>query len=115
MRVCVVVPVYNHGEPLRVTAARLAEFGLPVLVVDDGSDEATKAAIADVAARHCVEVVTLASNSGKGHAVMAGLRAAAQRGFTHAIQVDADGQHDLRDLPRLLAVAKSAPAALICG
>jgi predicted LPLAT superfamily acyltransferase len=115
MKVCVVVPVYNHGEPLRTTAARLAELGLPVLVVDDGSDDATKSAIADVAARYRIEVVTLASNGGKGHAVMAGLRAAAQRGFTHAVQVDADGQHDLRDLPKLLAVAKSAPAALICG
>ena len=46
---------------------------------------------------------------------MAGLRAASQQGFTHAVQVDADGQHDLDDLPKLLAAAKSNPAALICG
>jgi predicted LPLAT superfamily acyltransferase len=107
--------VYNHGEPLRATAARLAELGLPVLVVDDGSDHATKRAIAEVAALHRATVVTLARNGGKGHAVMAGLRAAAQQGFTHAVQVDADGQHDLADLPKLLAAAKANPAALVCG
>lgn len=115
MKVCIVVPVYNHGEPLRATAARLAAFGLPVLVVDDGSDEATKCAIAEVAARYGAEVVTLPRNGGKGAAVMAGLRAAAQQGFTHAVQVDADGQHDLDDLPKLLAAAKANASALICG
>ena len=115
MKVCIVVPVFNHGEPLRTTVARLAEFALPVLIIDDGSDAATRAAIADVAARHGAEVLTLPHNGGKGHAVMAGLRAAAQAGYTHAAQVDADGQHDLGDLPNLLAAAQANPEALICG
>ncbi len=110
VKVAIVVPVYNHGEPLRATAARLAAFGLPVLVVDDGSDAATKRAIAEVAARFRTHVVTLERNGGKGHAVMAGLRAAAAQGFTHAVQVDADGQHDLDDLPKLLAAADDNPA-----
>ena len=115
MKVAIIVPVYNHGEPLRATAARLAAFGLPVLIVDDGSDAATKCAIAEVAERYRAAVVTLARNGGKGQAVKAGLRAAAQQGFTHAVQVDADGQHELDDLPKLLAAAKANPAALICG
>jgi predicted LPLAT superfamily acyltransferase len=115
VKVAIVVPVYNHGEPLRATAARLAEFGLPAFIVDDGSDAATKRAIAEVADRYRFAIVTLARNGGKGHAVMAGLRAAAQQGFTHAVQVDADGQHDLADLPKLLAAAKGHPVALICG
>jgi predicted LPLAT superfamily acyltransferase len=115
VKVAIVVPVYNHGEPLRATAAQLAAFGLPLLIVDDGSDEATKRAIADVAERFGAAAVTLARNGGKGHAVMAGLRAAAQQGFTHAVQVDADGQHDLDDLPKLLAAARANPEALICG
>jgi predicted LPLAT superfamily acyltransferase len=115
VKVCIVVPVYNHGEPLRGTTARLAEFGLPILIVDDGSDAATKAAIAAVASTYGATVLTLEQNGGKGHAVMAGLRAAAKHGFTHAVQVDADGQHDIGDLPKLLAAAKADPAALICG
>ena len=115
MRVCVVVPVYNHGTPLRTTIERLASFALPILVVDDGSDEPTKRVIGEIAERCAVTVVTLPSNGGKGAAVMAGLRAAAAQGYSHALQVDADGQHDLDDLPKLLAAARAAPAALICG
>lgn len=115
MKVCIIVPVYNHGEPLRATAARLAEYGLPILIVDDGSDAATKAAIAAVAERYAATLLTLEQNGGKGHAVMAGMRAAAKLGFTHVLQVDADGQHDLDDLPKLLAAANENPTALICG
>jgi predicted LPLAT superfamily acyltransferase len=115
VKVCIVVPVYNHGEPLKATAARLAALALPIFVVDDGSDAATKTAIAAVAAKFRVEVLTLPQNGGKGHAVMAGLRAAAARGFTHALQVDADGQHDLDDAPKLLAAARADPSALVCG
>jgi len=47
--------------------------------------------------------------------VMAGLRAAAAAGFTHAVQVDADGQHDIADLPKLPAASQSDPEALVCG
>ena len=107
MKVAIVVAVHNHGEPLRAVAARLAEYGLPVLVVDDGSDEATKRAITEVAALYRVTVVTPARNGRQGHAVAAGLRVAAQQGFTHAVQVDADGQRDLADLPKLLGAAKA--------
>jgi predicted LPLAT superfamily acyltransferase len=115
VKVCVVVPVYNHGEPLRATAAALVKLGLPILVVDDGSDAANKRSIAAAAAEHGLTVLTLERNGGKGHAVMAGLRAAAAEGFTHALQVDADGQHDLAAAPKLLAAARADPAALVCG
>jgi predicted LPLAT superfamily acyltransferase len=112
---CVVVPVYNHGTPLASTVSRLAAYALPIIVVDDGSDAPTKAAIATIAERYTITVLTLPQNGGKGAAVIAGLRAAAAAGHTHALQVDADGQHDLGDLPKLLAAARSNPAALICG
>lgn len=115
MTPCIVVPVYNHGTPLRTTVERLAEFGLPIVIVDDGSDDATKRSIREIAASRAVDVVTLPHNRGKGGAVMAGLRRAAALGYTHAVQVDADGQHDIADLPKLLAAARADPAALVCG
>jgi len=52
---------------------------------------------------------------GQGAAVMAGLQAAAKAGFTHALQIDADGQHDCSDVPRFVAAAMAEPRALICG
>lgn len=115
MKVCVIVPVYNHGRPLRATVDRLAEYRLPIFVVDDGSDSGTKEAIGAIAANREVHVITLPSNGGKGAAVMAGLRRAATEGYTHALQVDADGQHNLDDVPKLLAAARDNADALICG
>src|SRR5881394_173256 len=74
-----------------------------------------RSAIDAIARRRAVTVVTLPRNGGKGAAVMAGLRTATAAGYTHAAQVDADGQHDLSDLPNLLAAARANPEALICG
>src|SRR3546814_565626 len=54
-------------------------------------------------------------NQGKGAAVKSALRAAHARGFTHALQIDADGQHDVGDIPKMLALAQQHPAAVITG
>jgi glycosyltransferase involved in cell wall biosynthesis len=61
------------------------------------------------------QLVRLRVNGGKGAAVIAGLRRALELGYTHALQVDADGQHDLRDVPKFLAAARAEPEAVICG
>lgn len=115
-RPCVLIPCYNHGAMMAAVLARLAPFDLPCLVVDDGSEENTRHTLAQLAEQHPqVTLLRLAKNSGKGAAVMAGLKACAERGFTHAIQVDADGQHAIEDLPRFLALAQRHPEALISG
>jgi glycosyltransferase involved in cell wall biosynthesis len=54
-------------------------------------------------------------NQGKGGAMMAGLREAQRRGHTHALQIDADGQHDPGDIPKFLATARARVAELVCG
>ena len=115
MNPCVVIPVYNHGEALAGTLENLAVYDLPTIVIDDGSDEKTKAIVADLAAKTDIELVSLPQNLGKGGAVMAGLRFADKRGFTHALQIDADGQHDLSDIDKLLDKARKQPGALISG
>jgi predicted LPLAT superfamily acyltransferase len=115
-RPCIVVPLYDHGDTLAAVVDGLVEYGYPIIVVDDGSAEYTKRCAAEiVAANQELELVTLPDNLGKGGAVMTGLRRAHQRGFSHAVQVDSDGQHDLADLPQLVATAKAAPEALVSG
>jgi predicted LPLAT superfamily acyltransferase/glycosyltransferase involved in cell wall biosynthesis len=117
LRPCVVIPLYNHKDAIGTTLARVAAYGLPVFVVDDGSDAPTQATLAALAARHASQVATLRLpvNSGKGAAVMAGLRAASAAGYTHAIQIDADGQHDISDIPLFLAQARQHPDAVMLG
>jgi glycosyltransferase involved in cell wall biosynthesis len=113
--VTAVIPVYNHELAVPAVAAALRAHGLPVLLVDDGSSEACRLALERLARETGDRLVRLPVNGGKGAAVIAGLREALAQGFTHALQVDADGQHDLRDVPRFLAAARAEPEAVICG
>ncbi len=115
MKSCVIVPVYNHGEALAGTVERLSEYGLAMILIDDGSDSPTRDAIAGIVSRYGLDLVTLPENRGKGAAVEAGLRAAWDKGYTHAVQVDADGQHDVNDLETFLDQARARPDALVCG
>lgn len=113
-RPCVVIPCYNHGAMITSVLARLALFGLPVFIVDDGSDRATRIQL-EALADGPVSLIRLAENKGKGAAVIRGLQAAAAAGFSHALQVDADGQHQIEDCPRMLAEAQRHPDSLISG
>ncbi|OHX16354.1 glycosyltransferase family 2 protein [Chromobacterium sphagni] len=116
MLICAVVPVYNHGGAVGCVVAALRAQNLPCVLVDDGSD-ADCAAVLDAlaAADEQVCLVRLPQNRGKGGAMMAGLRAALGMGYSHALQIDADGQHDSGDIPRFLQLARAQPKALICG
>ena len=113
----VVIPIYNHKDAIGNTVAHLLIHGLPILIVDDGSNAATQSVLAALTQQYAqhVTLLRLPENGGKGAAVMAGLRAAYAAGYTHALQIDADGQHDAGDVPRFLAAALSAPDAIILG
>jgi len=114
-RPCAVIPVYNHGEAVGAVAANVRASGLHCILVDDGSSADCAAVLDALAQALDVTLVRLAVNQGKGGAMMAGLRAAAAAGFSHALQIDADGQHDAGDIPRFLAHAAAEPQAVICG
>ncbi|WP_137818673.1 glycosyltransferase family 2 protein [Pseudomonas sp. 2FG] len=115
VRLCTVIPVYNHEQAVSAVLQRLLAAGLPCVLVDDASRPSCALVLDRLAEQPQVHLVRLAENQGKGGAVMAGLRAAANLGFSHALQVDADGQHDLQNLPQFLAQARQAPQAVICG
>lgn len=114
MHPAALVPVFNHPHRLADVVAGLRRLGLPVVLVDDGSEPGTAAVIDGLRDEH-VLVERLPENRGKGAAVIAGLRVARARGWTHAVQVDADGQHDLDAIPALLQAAHEEPHALVSG
>ncbi|OUS72235.1 glycosyl transferase [Pseudoalteromonas sp. A601] len=111
-----VIPNYNHHLVIRNTIADLVSFNLPIILVDDGSNQQTQTVLEDVEREFAlVTLVRRTKNGGKGAAVQTGLAHAHQAGWSHAIQVDADGQHDLNDVEQLIARSKFAPTALISG
>jgi len=115
MKPCVIIPVYNHGKTLSATLGNLSSYGLHIYVVDDGSNDQTKEILDKLNAEFDIELITLPENQGKGAAVQVAFRRAWNDGYTHGIQVDADGQHDLGDLGVLLDEVWKNPDALISG
>lgn len=113
---CAVIPVFEHGQTVGRVVDAAQGCGLRVILVDDGSS-ADCARILDAIAQGDSGITLLRhpANRGKGAAVQTGLRAAAALGHSHALQVDADGQHALGDIPRLLAESRSSPNAVVCG
>ncbi len=110
-QVCIVVPAYNESVTIKavITEIRRAGWGKHIVVVDDGSVDATT----QLALETGVTVVTLPINLGIGGAVQTGLKFAQTAGFRAAIQVDADGQHDPREIGKLLKAWRPGVALVI--
>jgi hypothetical protein len=109
--VAALVPAYDAAATVGAVVAGARLHCATVLVVDDGSADATAA----VAAAAGAEVVRHAANRGKGAALGTGLRALAARGIARALTLDADGQHLPDEIPRLLAASDATPAAIVVG
>lgn len=114
-RVAALIPTYNNPRTLRRVVEDVRQHLADVLVVDDGSDAETRAVCDALVRDGLASVVHRERNGGKGAAVKTGLYELSVRGFTHAFQVDADGQHAIADMPRFLAAAEAHPDALILG
>jgi glycosyltransferase involved in cell wall biosynthesis len=114
-RLCAIIPVYNHGDTVGAVVDRVRAHGIPCILVDDGSEPRCAARLDALAASGKAVLVRRPRNGGKGAAVQDGLRHADTLGYTHALQVDADGQHALDDIPAMASVSRAHPAALVGG
>ncbi len=114
---CAVIPVYNHQAAVTAVVSGVLTQQLACIVVDDGSTPACAAVLDGLAAATPRQVTLLRhpANRGKGAAVLTGIRHAARAGFTHVLQIDADGQHRVEDIARFVAQAATHPQALVIG
>jgi glycosyltransferase involved in cell wall biosynthesis len=109
-----IVPALNEAESIAGTVAEIREHapGFDVLVLDDGSTDDTAA----LAAAAGAQVIPMPFNVGIGGAMQCGYMYARDRGYEVAVQVDGDGQHDARDIPRLLAaLCADPPVEMVTG
>jgi glycosyltransferase involved in cell wall biosynthesis len=106
----VIMPAWNEAEVIGTTVREVFEFGpeCDVLVIDDGSRDSTAALAGEAGAR----VLRLPFNMGVGGAMRTGFKYAKSHGYTQVIQVDADGQHDPRDIKSVLDGLRDADIAI---
>lgn len=115
-KLCILIPVYNHGKPLAGVVKAVKKEKLPIVIVDDCSNEENRLLIEAVAkANKECDLVSLPKNRGKGGAVIAGLKRAKELGYTHAFQIDADGQHDSGKMAFFIEEWEENPEAMIAG
>ena len=115
MRHVVLLPSFNTGPRLVETVLAARAAWTPVWVVLDGSTDGSADALAALPPDAGLRVLALPRNGGKGAAVLHGLRAAAREGFTHAVTMDADGQHPAGRIADFVAASRAHPAAMILG
>ncbi|HXG46343.1 MAG TPA: glycosyltransferase family 2 protein [Methylomirabilota bacterium] len=112
----VLIPSYNSGPLLRSTVEAALRVWRPVWVVTDGSTDGSGAEVERLAtAEPGLRLMTHERNRGKGAAVLSGLRAAAQAGFTHVLVMDADGQHPPGCIAEFMRLSAENPGAMILG
>lgn len=114
----ILLPTYNNAPRLAAVLDAVVALGHPMLIVNDGSTDGTADVLDAFAATPTPSTIHRLDhkrNRGKGAALRTGFAEAARLGFTHALTMDTDGQHDPADAPALLAAAADQPTALVVG
>lgn len=114
-RPCILIPTYDNPRTIRDVVLAVRALLPDVVVVDDASGDENRSAVEALGKEGLALVTRRPVNGGKGAAVKTGFRFASEHGFTHALQVDADGQHALEDVAKFLAVAREQPDAVVLG
>jgi glycosyltransferase involved in cell wall biosynthesis len=110
-RFCVVLPAYHEARTIRTIVGQIRAMGLPVVVVDDGSDDDTGREAESAGAiviRHPV-------NRGKGVALTTGFQWAHENGYEAAVTLDSDGQHDPAEIPRFIEAYQRTGIPVLIG
>lgn len=113
MKVVALVPTYDNPRTVRGVVEQIRSRDLEVIVVNDGSGPEGRRACEALAAEGLATVLHRPRNGGKGAACKDGFRRAAELGYTHAFQIDADGQHDVDAIESFVEAARAEPEAVV--
>lgn len=110
-RVAVVIPALNEERAIRGVVESVLALCPNVILIDDGSTDATLERVADLP----ITVIRHPAPLGKGQGLRDGFRKALELGFDAVVAMDGDGQHLASDIPRLLAAARRYPEHIVIG
>lgn len=111
LRWCVLIPCLNEEAAIHDVVRSVLSLGIPVIVVDDGSDDRTPTIVQALP----VTLLRHTQRRGKGEALRTGFREALRQGFDAVLTMDGDGQHLASDIPRIVAAARRHPDHLVIG
>lgn len=111
MRICLLIPAYNEARTIGQVVSEAREITESVVVVDDGSQDAT----AQIAEDSGALVIKHSVNSGKGAALRTGFQHVLDNGYDALITMDSDGQHDVNDIPGFLKAFDERGSGIIIG
>jgi glycosyltransferase involved in cell wall biosynthesis len=111
MRWCVLIPCLNEEKAISTVVKSALTLGVPVIVIDDGSDDGTPEIVGTLP----VTLLRHTHRQGKGEALRTGFREALRQGFDAVVTMDGDGQHVAEDIPRLVDVGKRFPDHIVIG
>lgn len=117
VRICITIPTYNNTHTIRPLIEQLRSCCLPCLIINDGSNAATQKILNDLQAQYTdwLQVFHRPQNKGKGGALKYGFKQAYEQGFTHALQLDADLQHQVSEIGNFIQSTHAHPDAFIVG
>lgn len=115
-KICIIIPCYKHTDRIKGVIEKLLPFEYPIIVVDDGNTREEALELYKIC-ENLKDVFLLHHdvNKGKGSAVVTGLLFAKENRFSHAIQIDADGQHQVNDIRKIVELINDNPKAVISG
>ena len=112
-RIC--IPTYNNSTTIRDVVSKCSfQTDLPILVVDDGSDDDLRLLLKDLVSTK-IEIIRHPENKGKGKALQTAIADSISKGFTHLVSIDADGQHPPSEISKIINEVKKHPWSLVIG
>ncbi|NOQ77516.1 MAG: glycosyltransferase [Methylococcaceae bacterium] len=117
MTACIIVPVYNHHHAIKRVVEHLKPIGLKCFLINDGSSAECSKVLQQIQQQQSswLTLYERSENGGKGAAVIDGFKLAIEQGFSHAIQIDADGQHQFDDIKLFIEASDLYPERMILG
>ena len=111
----IIIPIYNHTEQFKKLLPLLKKEKIDILISDDGSSSEQSKELEKLASKEGCFYIKTPTNEGKGSAVIKAFFWGLDHKYSHAIQIDADGQHDSKDISNFIEISKNNPDSLICG
>jgi glycosyltransferase involved in cell wall biosynthesis len=116
IRTCAIIPTYNNAGTVESVISETNKYLPDIIVINDGSTDETKNILQSlITSNSKIIIINFNKNTGKGSALRAGFEKASELGFTHAITLDADGQHFAEDIPAFLEKIAQEPETLWIG